>query len=353
MSGHTGLVSSLLELAARGIDRQSGPWTRARRAFDRIAKVSVGVAGVSVGVDTRTAPADGQRLDPGTLAQALAELATEVRRDSPTGGLLLTVDEMQEASASDLALLAAALQRLTVDHRGAAVLFAGTGLPHTPDVLRASHVTHPDRLFLLEELPVTLDRDDALFAIVEPARRNGVRWDPQAAGEVVDSSNGYPAHVQMFAHEAWLAAVGPGLITTPEARAGLTQAHNDLARRSLGPRWRAMPERQLEYIAALALHGGSSTTATLARTLGRTAQELSKVRDALLREGDLYSVHRGHVALAVPIFGAYALAGYEHARQTATLDLISLEQMRSNAGPTTQLPDPPALEPGGPTNKST
>lgn len=253
------------------------------------------------------------------------------RGDAPAGGLLLTIDGMQEAAAEDLALLAATLQRLTVDHREAPVVFAGTGLPHTPDVLRSSRVTHPDRLFLLEELPMTLSRDEALFAIVEPANQRGVLWDPPAATEVADSSNGYPAHVQLLAHEVWLAAEGPRRITVDDARAGLAQAHSDLARRTFGPRWRAMPERQMEYIAALALNGGSSTTRQVAQTLGRTVQDLSKVRDALISEGDLYSLQRGHIALAVPVFGAFALAEYERARQTATLDLISIEQMRTNA----------------------
>jgi hypothetical protein len=98
----------------------------------------------------------------------------------------------------------------------------------------------------------------------------------------------------------------------------------------------------MEYIAALALHGGSSRTGAIARTLGRTVQELSKVRDALIREGDLYSVQRGHIALAIPVFGAYALAEYEHARADAVVDLMSLDQMRRNAGNSRT---PPALPP--------
>lgn len=113
-------------------------------------------------------------LDPGTLAAALDRLASEVRKDAPNGGLLITVDEVQVASAADLALLAATLQRLNVDYPRSAVVFAGTGLPHTPEVLRAAGVTHPDRLFLLEQLSVTLPTADATYAIVEPARRAGV-----------------------------------------------------------------------------------------------------------------------------------------------------------------------------------
>lgn len=59
----------------------------------------MGVAGVSVDLDT-SPEQPGRQLDPGTLAEALAELASEVRRDVPSGGLLLTIDEMQEASAA-------------------------------------------------------------------------------------------------------------------------------------------------------------------------------------------------------------------------------------------------------------
>ena len=42
---------------------------------------------------------------------------------------------------SRAALLAAALQRLNADYPQATVLFAGSGLPHMPEVLRAAGVT--------------------------------------------------------------------------------------------------------------------------------------------------------------------------------------------------------------------
>lgn len=152
VAGHAGLVESLLQRAAIRIDKQAGPWQRAKHAFDRIAGISLGVAGVSAMLSTRPAEASA-RLDPGTLAEALVELATEVRRDNDGGGLLVTVDEMQVTSAADLALLAATLHRLNVDHPAAPVVFAGTGLPHVPSVLRSAGVTHPDRLFVRRIFP--------------------------------------------------------------------------------------------------------------------------------------------------------------------------------------------------------
>lgn len=59
---------------------------------------------------------------------------------------MLTVDQMQVAHADDLALLAATLHVVNVDHPESVFVFAGTTLPHTPDTLRKAGVTHPDRL---------------------------------------------------------------------------------------------------------------------------------------------------------------------------------------------------------------
>ncbi len=345
VAGHSGLVESLLQRSASRIAEQAGPWTRAKRAFDRVASVSFGVAGVSAGVSTHPRESGSSVVDPGTLAEALAELAAEVRRETPNGGLLVTVDELQVASNADLALLAATLHRLNVDYPRSSVVFAGTGLPHTPDVLRKAGVTHPDRLFLLEQLSVTLTEIDAAYAIIEPARRVGVSWQPDAATAIVRASNGYPAHLQQFAHTVWLTATGPDVITVDDVRRALPLVESDLNRRTLGPRWDRMTDRQMEYLTALALHGGHATTHVIAATLGRTPQELSWIRQDLIREGDIYSPQRGHLALAVPIFAPYILAHYDEARATSDTELLGLDAMRHN-GAAAITPRPlPAIAP--------
>jgi hypothetical protein len=330
VAGHAGLVESLLQRAERMIADQAGPWTRAKIAFERIAGISVGVAGVTASLSTHARRGASSVLDPGTLADALDQLASEVRKDAPNGGLLITVDEVQVASHSDLALLAATLQRLNVDHPRSAVVFAGTGLPHTPEVLRAAGVTHPDRLFVLEQLSVTLTDADAAYAIIEPGRRIGVSWHPDAAAAVVKASGGYPAHLQQFAHTVWTTAPGPTTITTDDVTQALPRIEADLDRHTLGPRWDRMADRQMEYLAALAVHGGLATTNVIATTLDRTAQELSWIRQDLIREGDIYAPQRGHVTLAVPIFAPYVLAHYEQARATADTPLLSLTDLLRN-----------------------
>ncbi len=333
VSGHAGLVEALLQRARTRLAEGAGPWQRARKAFERVGGVNLSVAGLGAGIATHTQqdqPAPG--LDAGTLAHALAALAAEVRKDAHSGGVLVTVDELQVAAAPDLALLAATLHRLNVDHPSAAVLFAGTGLPFTPDVLRKAGVTHPDRLFVLESIPLTLEHDDARYAVVEPARQAGVVWTPEAAAAVVEASNAYPAHLQLFAHATWIAAAGPNQITLADVETALPQVAAQLERRTLGPRWDRISDRQMEFLAALALHHGRASTATIATTLGRTQQDLSWLREELIEEGDIYAPKRGQLAMAVPLFNRYVLSHYERSRPDAATAVLSLDEMIANAG---------------------
>ena len=338
VTGQAGLVESVLARAALRIDQEVKAWARARRALDRISGVSLGVAGISAGVNVHEQTATARRVHPEALAEALATLAAEIRRDAPTGGVLITVDEMQVAAKSDLPLLAATLHRLNVEHPQAAVAFAGTGLPHVPTVLREAGVTHPDRLFLIEELAPVLPPTEARYAVIEPARRAGVSWSTEAADRIVVLTNGYPAHLQLFADEAWRAAPGPSSISVDDVDAGARRAGDRLVRQSLGPRLNELPPRQLEYLTAIALHGGSVTTRVVAETLGRQQRELSWIRDELLRAGDVYAPSRGRVVMSVPAFAPFLLSHYNDARDASDTPLLPLAAMRSNAAP--EAPEP-------------
>jgi hypothetical protein len=88
----------------------------------------------------------------------------------------------------------------------------------------------------------------------------------------------------------------------------------------------------MEFLAALALHGGRASTATVAKTLGRTQQELSWLREELIEEGDIYAPKRGQLVMAVPLFNRYVLSHYERTRPEAATALLSLEEMIANAG---------------------
>lgn len=330
--GQQTLVDSLLHRAQSRIQSGAGPWTRARKAFERVAGVGLGVAGFNAELSTHARENDVQPKDPTSLAEALATLSREVRRDHDRGGVMVTVDEMQVAHPDDLALLAATLHRLNVDHPEAVVVFAGTGLPHTPDTLRKAGVTHPDRLFMVEHLPLTLSAEDSALALVLPAQRVGISWHPDAVDAVIRASNGYPAHLQLFAHAVWQEAPGPDRVEPIDVQRAIPGAAQQIGLRTLGPRWERMPDRQMEYLAALAVNGGATTSRELATTLGRSQQASSTVREALIDEGDIYSPRRGHIRMAVPLFAPYILTEYENARRDSARpnSMLSLDALRVN-----------------------
>lgn len=171
------------------------------------------------------------------------------------------------------------------------------------------------------------------YAIVEPARRVGVSWSPEAADMIVATTRGYPGHLQLFAGETWMIAGTPRRITVEDARAGVDAGQRRLERESLRLRFDSLQDRERELLTALAAHGGEAPTAALARTLDRTQQARSRVRDALVTEGDVYPPRRGMLALSMPAFAPYLLSNYEAARRGSSLDLLALEQMRENMGP--------------------
>ena len=349
-AGNSSLVGSLLRRAAARAEDGSGPWQRAKRAFERLGGVSLGAAGFTAGITLadRADPAGATARTPEDLAEALLALDREVRIDRPSGGVLITVDEIQSATAADLSLLAAALGSLNDEHPEAHVMFAATGLPNSFQAFVQAEVTHADRLFQFTPISLVLAPADATFAIVEPARQRGVAWEPEAAELIVGLTSGYPAHLQVLADQTWMSTPEGTLITRADAESGSRRAAEVLERLSMGPRFDALTDREREFLTALAVNGGRAGTATLAQTLGRNRTSISDLRDGLIAAGDVYMPRRGELALAAPLFGRYLLLSYAEARELENPDLLTLDQMRTNLATAGSRPaGATRLKPGG------
>lgn len=332
---HSDLVASLV----RRVERQAqagdgGPWARVREQFQRLSSVTVGPVSLSRGpTPAEAASARTVATDPSDVADALAGLAREVRRDNPRGGVMLSVDELQVVSSEDVALLSATLHRLNVEHPEAAVAFCGTGLPHTMSHLRKAGVTHPERLYTETRVDTRLSEEAARAAIRVPAQAQGVTWQASAIDGVVELANRYPAHLQMFADEAWAQAVGPDQITEQDLRLAAPVVLDRLEQQAYGPRWDEMPDREREYLVAVSVAAsehGYATSEQVEAALERPAKASSEPRDALIQAGDLYSPRRGHIALTTPLLGKFAQNSYDHTDTSGRLKtgLRSIDQMR-------------------------
>jgi hypothetical protein len=321
------MMAELLEWAQTRIREASGPWTRVKDTLETIGGVSLSVGGVGVGVNRNETVSD-KHFSPTLIAKALSDLSIEIQKDNQQGGIMLLIDEIQAAAPTDMTLLAAILHQLNFGFSKAPVVFAATGLPSTIDVLYDAGVTHPDRLFNFEMLPLTLTPQEATYAIVEPANQMGVVWEPEAAAEIVAATNGHPAHLQLFANATWVCATG-SIITLEDAGQGIVVATRQLEQQTLEPRWRRFTDRQREFLAALAVNGGRTTTSTVANTLGKTIQQISMTRDELMKEGILNSPRYGELEISVPTMIPYILKNYEQARFEASTELQSIDEMKS------------------------
>ncbi|MEI2639830.1 MAG: hypothetical protein V9F03_12680 [Microthrixaceae bacterium] len=117
-------------------------------------------------------------------------------------GVLFTIDELQYLSRDELSALIVGLHR--VSQLGLPFLVAGAGLPSLPGLVGEAR-SYAERLFSFVEIG-SLNRDDALVAIVEPVQKEGAEWQSEALERLLEHSEGYPYFLQEFGKQAWNAS---------------------------------------------------------------------------------------------------------------------------------------------------
>jgi hypothetical protein len=252
-------------------------------------------------------PAATGRADSGDLEIDLVELfsdAAEVAADVGTG-VALFLDEMQDLGPVDVSALCAACHELS--QSGAPLIVVGAGLPHLPAVLSAAK-SYSERLFAYQRID-RLDRLAADQALVAPAAREQVQYEPKALDALYEASGGYPYFVQAYGKATWDHAPRSP-ITPADVRVAAPEAEAELAVGFFGSRYERATPAEREYLRTMADLAPASPeqgvpTAEIARALGRKPASLSPARDALIKKGLIYSGERGTVAFTVPHFGRY------------------------------------------------
>lgn len=253
------------------------------------------------------ADADGGQGQRDALTQVLSE-AAELARAKGRSGLAVHIDEMQEASSEDLTVVANALQD-ALRHPAPLVAFAA-GLPNTAaKVMEAA--TFTERFDYRPLHPLT--EVEAAEALTRPALTLGVRWEPGAVDAVVEAAGGSPYLLQRMGDEVWQLATPAsgeslGLAT---AQRGLREVAESLATGMFPGRYDRASAREQELLAAMAQvvdRDGVATTRDITRVLGRTAQQISRTRAALIDKGLIAPAARGELTFTMPGFDAYVRA---------------------------------------------
>ena len=239
--------------------------------------------------------------------QAIGEAAAEKKR-----GVVFLFDEIQFLAKAELEALIGAVHRTV--QRQLPVTFAGAGLPGLPG-LAGNAKSYAERLFKFSSIG-QLPRAAAVQAIVEPAKGEGVTFQPEAIEFILAYTQGYPYFIQEFGRAAWNTADGP-VITLVDAEDALSQVESELDGSFFQARVQRTTPDELTYMRAMAeLGSAEQKAADVAAVLHKASEQLGPIRSRLIAKGLLYTPRFGYAKFTVPQFDRFM-------RRHMTLDIES------------------------------
>jgi len=262
--------------------------------------------------------------DSGDLAEDMRDLLVEVGAAAQANGsgFALILDEMQHLAKSDLEALIVGLYR--AKQKNLPVALVGGGLPLLPE-LTGEAKSYAERGFEFRKIGA-LDDEAAAAALEEPARGQGVNWQPKAVERVVHLTEGYPYFLQEYGRAAW--KIGDGsAVTRQDVAAAEPIALEYLDGNFFSQRVGKLPSAERRYLSAIAALGdGPQRSGEVAGALGKDAQDVSVVRDRLIKASLLYSPRRGEIDFTVPLCADY-LRRHPYLPSLEILDEIREERL--------------------------
>lgn len=299
-----------IALAARRLHRGRALTSAVRDALATVKAFSVQFGGMGFSVDVE---ASVGRADTGVieidLEELVEDLAPALREQQRV--LALFVDELQDLEPALLAAL------ISVQHRAGQrewpFVVVGAGLPSVPGALTSAK-SYAERLFDYREIG-SLPSGAAADALVLPAQRSGVTFDPDALDTIVDAAGGYPYFLQTYGSAAWDLAADKR-ITRADADGAIERGNAELDSGFFPGRWASATPAERQYLVAMSDDPeGESSTGEVASRLGVPAKATSQARQALIGKGIVFAPQRGRIAYTVPHMRAFV-------RRQADLDLV-------------------------------
>lgn len=137
-------------------------------------------------------------------------------------------------------------------------------------------------------------------------------WHDEALAKVVTAAAGYPYFLQLYAFEAWEAAVRTApieRITLDDVEAGESVAKRQIEAGIYDSRFEGATESERKYLFAMSdlmdVEGDRVRSGEVARALDRELSAVSPTRDALIRKGIVHAPEHGLLAFSIPGFQQY------------------------------------------------
>jgi hypothetical protein len=285
--------------------------SRVERARDLASRGLRGLAGfvgalkvhyddIQVGLDFEPEPGLADAGDLEHDLQALLGAAGSAAAAAGTA-LILLVDELQYVPEVELAALVTALHR--VNQSQLPVVLVGAGLPQLRGRTGRAK-SYAERMFDFPEVG-SLPVEDARRALANPARAEGVVFEPEALDRIVEETRGYPYFLQEWGKHAWDAAQRSP-ITEADVESASASAVASLDESFFRVRFDRLTPSEKRYLRAMAgLGPGPHRSGDIAEALDRKVTSLGFVRAKLIEKGMVWSPSHGDTAFTVPLFDEF------------------------------------------------
>lgn len=254
-------------------------------------------AGFRLSFDLRQADAETLSHDFTEVFLHLGEAAAEKGR-----GVAFLLDEVQFVRSIELQAIIMGLHRCT--QKSLPITLVAAGLPQLPGIAGEAR-SYAERLFDFPRLE-SLSPTDAAAAIIVPAEKEGVAWEPSAVDLMLELTLGYPFYIQEHGKHTWNVASGSPISAADVVAAKpLTEAALD--RSIYHVRIQRATALERRYLRAMAeLGDGPFRSGAIAEKLGGGTQAHSRTRESLLKKGLIYATEDyGQLDFTVPRFGEF------------------------------------------------
>ena len=229
-------------------------------------------------------------------------------RDAAEGasGLLVTVDEVQDAPREDMRKIASAVQHLVRERVDVALVFAGitTGVMGVIDgeAMTFLRRAKAEELTEIGRLQVALSLSDVFSS-------TGLSLGGEALDAAARAPGGYAYLIQLVGFHIWSRANlhrdVSGAVTAADVAEGVAVALEEFHQAVHEPAMQGLSRNAAEYLVAMAASDGPSSTAAVARALGKKPSQASSYRAALVRHQVIEATARGYVDFSIPFLREY------------------------------------------------
>ena len=224
-------------------------------------------------------------------------------------GVLLTIDEVQDADADDLTSLAVTYQDLVRDELDVAIVAAGLpqGVNRLLDLPGVTFLRRAQKFVLGPLSPA-----NATVAFTETAAHSGLEFTDDAVAAAVRLSRGYPYLVQLVGSLAWGRAQrgGGSSIEERDVTAISAEAISVLGAQVHQPATLALPPAQRLFLEAMSavMENGTAEIKNIAAHQDRTVRSLSATRQRLIDADLIEPTAHGRLQFVIPYMEAYFTA---------------------------------------------